>query len=111
MLLERQPPLKSPYFYSVFLKTDVKKNPKFFGRVAPKNVFFGKMLNNKSELTNWAQNTKQKDTNWHQHMSQKILKNPYFCCAKMVPQEVVLFLTLEVVLFLTLEKAKKWYQN
>ena len=36
----------------------------------------------------------------------KILKKTYFCSAKMVPQEVVLFLTLEVVLFLTLEGLK-----
>ena len=37
-------------------------------------------------------------------------KNPlkdYFCGVKMVPQEVVLFLTLEVVLFLTLERLKR----
>ena len=33
-------------------------------------------------------------------------QNPYFCSAKMVPQEVVQFLTLEVVLFLTLEGLK-----
>ena len=36
----------------------------------------------------------------------KILKNLYFYSAKMVPQEVVLFLTLEVVPKLTLERPK-----
>ena len=39
-------------------------------------------------------------------MSQKSLKKTYFCSAKMVRQEVVLFLTLAVVLFLTLEGLK-----
>ena len=59
--------------------------------------FFCKMLNNKSELTNWAQNKKQKNTNWHQNSSQKSSKNPIFVVRKWAPQEVVLFLTLEVV--------------
>ena len=105
MLLGRQPFLKKPYFYSVFLKNNVKKKPKCLDRVAPKNIFC-KMLNNKSELTNWAQNTKQKNTNWHQNLSQKSSKNPIFVVRKWAPQEVVLFLTLEVVLFLTLERPK-----
>ena len=39
-------------------------------------------------------------------MCHKNPQKPYFCCAKMVPQEVVQFLTLEVVLFLTLEGLK-----
>ena len=39
-------------------------------------------------------------------MCHKNPKKTYFCSAKMVPQEVVLFLTLEVVLFLTLEGLK-----
>ena len=64
------------------------------------------MLNSKSELTNWGTTTKQRNTNWHQKCVTKILKNPYFCSAKMVPEEVVLFLTLEVVLKLTLESQK-----
>ena len=64
------------------------------------------MLNNKSELTNWAQNTKQKNTNWHQNSSQKSSKTPIFVMRKWAPQEVVLFLTLEVVLFLALERLK-----
>ena len=64
------------------------------------------MLNNKSELTNWAQNTKQKNTNWHQNLSQKSSKNPIFVVRKWAPQEVVLFLTLEVVPKLTLERPK-----
>ena len=64
------------------------------------------MLNNKSELTNWAQNTKQKNTNWHQNLSQKSSKNPIFIVRKWDPQEVVLFLTLEVVPGLTLERLK-----
>ena len=65
------------------------------------------MLNNKSELTNWAQNTKQKNTNWHQNSSQKSSKNPIFVVRKWAPQEVVLFLTLEVVPKLTLERPKR----
>ena len=64
------------------------------------------MLNNKSELTNWAQNTKHKNTNWHQNLSQKSSKNPIFVVRKWAPQEVVLFLTLEVVPKLTLERPK-----
>ena len=36
MLLGRQPFLKKPYFYSVFLKNNVKKKPKFLDRVAQK---------------------------------------------------------------------------
>ena len=64
------------------------------------------MLNNKSELTNWAQNTKQKNTNWHQNLSQKSSKNPIFVVREWDPQEVVLFLTLEVVPKLTLERLK-----
>ena len=65
------------------------------------------MLNNKSELTNWAQNTKQKNTNWHQNSSQKSSKNPIFVVRKWSPQDVVLFLALEVVLFLALERLKR----
>ena len=64
------------------------------------------MLNNKWELTNWAQNTKHKNTNWHQNLSQKSSKNPIFVVRKWAPQEVVLFLTLEVVPKLTLERLK-----
>ena len=64
------------------------------------------MLNNKSELTNWAQNTKHKNTNWHQNLSQKSSKNPIFVVRKWAPQKVVLFLTLEVVPKLTLERPK-----
>ena len=64
------------------------------------------MLNNKWELTNWAQNTKHKNTNWHQNLSQKSSKNPIFVVRKWAPQEVVLFLTLEVVPKLTLERPK-----
>ena len=40
-------------------------------------------------------------------MSNKILKMPYFCSVKMVPPEVILFLTLEVILFLALERLKR----
>ena len=65
------------------------------------------MLNNKSELTNWAQNTKQKNTNWHQNSSQKSSKNPIIVVRKWAPQELVLFLTLEVVPKLTLERPKR----
>ena len=75
-------------------------------RVAQKKNIFCKMLNNKSELTNWAQNTKHKNTNWHQNLSQKSSKNPIFVVRKWAPQEVVLFLTLEVVPKLTLERPK-----
>ena len=63
MLLGRQPPQKKTNFYSVFLKADVQKNPNFFERVAQKKKSFSKMLNNKSELTNWNTNTKQRNTN------------------------------------------------
>ena len=105
MLLGRQPFLEKPYFYSVFFEKRCQKKPKFLDRVA-KNIFFCKMLNNKSELTNWAQNTKQKNTNWHQILSQKSSKNPIFVVRKWAPQEVVLFLTLEVVPKLTLERPK-----
>ena len=89
----------------MFLKNNVKKKPKFLDRVAKKNIFC-KMLNNKSELTNWAQNTKHKNTNWHQNLSQKSSKNPIFVVRKWAPQEVVLFLTLEVAPKLTLERPK-----
>ena len=37
----------------------------------------------------------------------KILKNPNYCCVKMEPQKVVLFLTLEVVLKLIIERLKR----
>ena len=67
------------------------------------------MLNSKSELTNWAQNTKQKNTNWHQNSSQKNpqKKTLFFVVRKWAPQEVVLFLTLEGVPKLTLERPKR----
>ena len=104
MLLGRQPFLKKTYFYSVFLKNDVKKTLNFWTALPKKKNC--KMLNNKSELTNWAQNTKQKNTNWHQNLSQKSSKNPIFVVRKWAPQEVVLFLTLEVVPKLTLERPK-----
>ena len=64
------------------------------------------MLNKKKEVTNWAKAGEQKNTNWHQNVSQNP-QNPYFCSVRMVPQEVVLFLTLEVVLLLTLERLKR----
>ena len=83
MLLGRQPFLKKPNFYSVFKA--MSKKPKYLDRVAPPPQIFCKMLNNKSELTNWAQNTKQKNTNWHQNLSHKSSKKPYFCSAKMGP--------------------------
>ena len=61
MLLGRQLPLKKPYFYSVFLKNDVQKTLNLFAPA--QNIFWGKMLNNKSEVTNLTKNTKQKNTN------------------------------------------------
>ena len=73
-------------------------------RVAQQKKKKCKMLNNKSELTNWAKNTTPKNTNWHQNLSQKSSKNPIFVVRKWAPQEVVLFLTLEVVPKLTLER-------
>ena len=75
-------------------------------RVAPPPKKNCKMLNNKSELTNWAQKTKHKNTNWHQNLSQQSSTNPIFVVRKWAPQEVVLFLTLEVVPKLTLERPK-----
>ena len=83
----------------------MSKNPNLLTAL-PKNIFC-KMLNNKSELTNWAQNTKQINTNWHQNSSHKSSKNPIFVVRKWAPQEVVLFLTLEVVPKLTLERPKR----
>ena len=53
-----------------------------------------------------ATTTKQRKHQLTPKCVTKILKNPYFCSAKMVPEEVVLFLTLEVVLKLTLESQK-----
>ena len=106
MVLGMQPPLKKKQFYSVFFVEKRCQKTLYVLPLCPKKHFLGKMLNNKSEVTNWTKNTKQKDTNWHQNMSQKSSKKPYFCSAKMVPQEVVLFLTLEVVLLLTLERPK-----
>ena len=49
---------------------------------------------------------KHQNNAWHQNVT-KILKSPYFCSVKMVPQqEVVQSLTLELVQKLTLERPK-----
>ena len=47
-------------------------------------------MNKKKEVTNWA-----KPENRKHELAPKCVKSPYFCSVKMVPQEVVLFLTLE----------------
>ena len=69
------------------------------------------MLNNKSELTNWAQNTKHKNTNWHQNLSQKSSKKPYFCSAKMGPSRGGTVPNSWGGTKTNSWKAKKWYQN
>ena len=56
--------------------------------------FWGKMMNKKKKVTNWAKTREQKNTTWHQNVSQNP-PNPDFCSVKMVHVEVVLFLTLE----------------
>ena len=65
------------------------------------------MLNNKSELTNWAQNTKQKTLIGTKIRHKNPQKNPIFVVRKWAPQEVVPKLTLEVVPKLTLEVVPK----
>ena len=69
------------------------------------------MLNNKWELTNWAQNTKHKNTNWHQNLSQKSSKNPIFCSAKMGPSRGGTVPNSWGGTKTNSWKAKKWYQN
>ena len=62
------------------------------------------MMNTTREIANWAKARKFKTligTKLCHKNPQKLLSS-----VKMVPQQVVLFLTLEVVLFLTLEGLK-----
>ena len=62
------------------------------------------MMNNKKDVTSWAKaENRQEHYLAPKNESQKSSKT-YICSVEMVPQEVVLFLTLEVVLLLTLER-------
>ena len=106
MVLRRQPPLKKPYFYSFFcFRKRCQKKPKLFLPLCPKKMFLERCWIT-SQRSLIGPKTENRKTLIDTKICHKNPQKPYFCSAKMVPQEVVLFLTLEVVLFLTLERPK-----
>ena len=105
MLLGRQPFLKKNYFYSVFLKNNVKKNLNFWTALPQKKKIARCWITSESSLIGpKTQNTKTLIGTKICHKNPQ--KNPIFVVRKWAPQEVVLFLTLEVVPKLTLERPK-----
>ena len=95
----------------MFFEKQCQKKTKIFGPRCPKKKKICKTLNNKGELTNWAQNTKHKNTNLAPKFATKILKKPYFCSAKMGPSRGGTVPNSWGGTKTNSWKAKKWYQN